>query len=156
MNISKHITYEEATRSDTARRRGIPNVPDETQAEAMQYVASMIFEPLRMHMGEPVRVSSFFRSPLLNKGIAGSSNTSQHMKGEAMDICRFADSQFRNSDLFSYILQNLDFDQLIWEHGTEKEPDWVHVSLKRMHNRKQVMRTYKQNGITRYKTMNCE
>ena len=150
-NISKNISYQEATRSDTAVRYGISNSPDATQLAAMKYTAERVFEPLRAQINEPVRVSSFFRAPRVNALIPGSSSTSQHLKGEAIDICRFAGSKYTNADLFWFIRDYLDFDQLIWEHGTETEPEWVHVSLKKSGNRREVLQAYRMSGLTKYK-----
>ena len=155
-NISKHITYSEATRSETAVRYGVSNAPNATQLAAMRYIAGRVFEPLRVHVGEPVRVSSFFRSPSVNALIPGASTTSQHLKGEAIDICRFAGSRFTNADLFWYIRENLEFDQLIWEHGTNEEPEWIHVSLKTSGNRRQLLQAYKLGGATRYMDFNLK
>ena len=152
-NISKHITYAEATHSDTAKRNGISNTPGASDLAAMKRVAEKVFEPLRAYIGEPIRVNSFFRTLQVNTLIGGSA-TSQHMKGEAMDISRFASSKFRNAELFWYIRNNLEFDQLIWEMGNDTEPDWIHVSLKSWSNRREVLQAYKQSGLTRYRIFN--
>jgi hypothetical protein len=142
-NISPHITYSEATHSDTAKRLGIPNVPDETQLANMKVLAEKVFEPLREHFGVPIYVSSFFRSALLNKQLKGAKK-SQHMSGEAMDLDAEKFGGVTNKDIFEYILDNLDYDQLIWEFGTNDEPDWVHVSFTTTRpNRKQVLTTKK-------------
>ena len=150
-NISKHISYAEATNSATAQRHGISNVPGATELAAMRRVAGIVFEPLRATVGEPVRVSSFYRNPQVN-ALVGGSATSQHMKGEAMDIERFDKSNYSNAELFWIIRENFLFDQLIWEFGTEEEPDWVHVSLKTSGNRQQVLQAYKQSGVTKYRS----
>ena len=123
--ISKHISYKEGVRSDTATRNRIRNEPNEEQLAAMKIVAKKVFEPLRVHFDTPIRINSFFRSTALNKRIGGS-GTSQHCKGEAIDMD--ATGEITNKQLFDYIKENLEFDQLIWEFGTSKEPDWVHVS----------------------------
>jgi hypothetical protein len=152
-NISKHISYSEATRSETAQSQGIANKPDAVSLPAMKRIAERIFEPLRTYIGEPIRINSFFRTPQVNKLIGGSA-TSQHMKGEAMDIGRFAGSNYNNAELFWFIRENLEFDQLIWEHGTDTEPGWIHVSLKASGNRREVLQAYKAAGITKYKIFN--
>ena len=148
-NISTNITYSEAVRSQTATRRGINNHPDNRQLSAMREVASKVFQPLRENFG-PIRVSSFFRSVKLNKTIGGSSS-SQHCKGEAMDI--ISTNGFSNKDMFDYIKDNLEFDQLIWEFGNSKEPAWVHVSYtNRRPNRRSIIVAYKNKyGRTKYK-----
>ena len=147
-NISKNITYNEATRSNTATRKGIYNNPTPGQLKAMVNVAKKVFQPAREHFNLPILITSFFRSIRLN-GLIGGSRTSQHCLGEAMDIK--ATKGFTNKELFFYIKNNLDFDQLIWEFGDEKNPDWIHVSYKLNHpNRKQVKRAIKSNGRVYY------
>ena len=124
--ISKHISYKEATYSRTATRLGIENKPDEDQLKNMKLIAEEIFEPLRMWVGGPIKVNSFFRSPDLNKAIGGSTK-SQHCKGQAIDI----DDTFgkaTNAEMYHWIKDNLDFDQMIWEFGDDDNPAWVHVS----------------------------
>ena len=114
----------------------------------MQNLAKNVFEPLRIFFDEPIRVNSFFRSEALNIKVGGS-KTSQHCKGEAFDIDAL--NGITNKELFDYILNNLEFDQLIWEYGDEKNPDWVHVSLKMNgQNRGQVLRAT-ENGYLKYK-----
>lgn len=148
MRISKYVSYEEAVKSQTAERKNIKNQPDTEQTENMKYVAKYVFDPVREAMGCPLYVSSFFRSPELNKAIGGS-KTSQHCKGEAIDI----DHPSLNKKIFEYIKENLPFDQLIWEFGDEEAPAWVHVSLvKEGQNRGQVLIAYKDSkGRTKYK-----
>lgn len=138
-NISNHITYKEGTHSNTATRRKIKNDPDAIQLKRMKLVAEKVFEPMRIHFDKPIRVNSFFRSVGLNKAIGGS-RKSQHCRGEAIDID--AMDGVTNKELFDYIKDNLDFDQMIWEFGTDKEPDWVHVSYKEKGNRKVIIRAY--------------
>ena len=139
--ISKHISYKEGIRSDTATRNKIRNEPNEEQLTAMKLVAKKVFEPLRVNFDTPIRINSFFRSVALNKRIGGS-GTSQHCKGEAIDMD--ATGNITNKQLFDYIKKNLEFDQLIWEFGTTKEPDWVHVSFtSTRENRKQILKAVK-------------
>lgn len=139
--ISKHITYKESIRSATAIRNGIKNDPNDEQIKAMKELAKKVFEPLRTHFNQPIRINSFFRSVALNKRIGGS-GTSQHCKGEAIDMD--ATNSVTNKQLFDYINDNLEFDQLIWEFGTAKEPDWVHVSyVSKKENRNRVLKAVK-------------
>lgn len=137
--ISEHISYSEAIKSQTGSRLGISNEPNEAQLKAMRLVAEKVFEPVRKALNRPVFISSFFRSEALNKKIGGAKG-SQHSKGEAIDI----DVDGLNDQIFYFIKNNLEFDQLIWEFGTTKEPDWVHVSYKETGNRKQVLRITKE------------
>lgn len=131
-NISKHITFIEATQSPTAVKLGINNNPNETQLEAMKLVAEKCFDPLRTWYGKPIKVNSFFRSDLLNRAVKGSL-TSQHKKGEAIDLD--AGSKEENKKLFDWIKANLDFDQVINEYNYS----WVHVSYSKVKNRKQIL-----------------
>jgi hypothetical protein len=143
--ISEHITYGEAIKSQVASRKGIDNTPTNEQLKAMCLLAEKIFEPLRKAMNRPIFISSFFRCPILNEAIGGSSN-SQHCKGEAMDL----DVDGLNNQIFHWIKNNCVFDQLIWEFGNTSEPDWVHVSYSANVNRKQVLRAISKNGKTFY------
>ena len=158
--ISKNISYKEATKSATASRRGIKNTPTEFQLQNMKMVAERIFQPLRERHGKPIAITSFLRSVELNKAIGGS-KTSQHLQGGengkeegAIDIdADVYDNGITNAEIFDYILKNLEFDQLIWEYGTDDEPDWVHVSYRKGANRKQTLKAVRErqpNG--KYKT----
>ena len=138
--------------SRTATRLGIDNKPNEKQLQNMVTVAEEIFEPLRTWVGGPIKINSFFRSPELNKAIGGSSK-SRHCHGQAMDI----DDTFgraTNAEMFDFIKENLDFDQMIWEFGDNENPNWVHVSyVSPTENRRRCLKAYKENKITKYKTI---
>jgi hypothetical protein len=111
-----------------AKRKGIDNTPTNEEIENMKILAEKIFQPIRDHFGVPIHISSGYRSKKLNKAIGGSS-TSQHCKGEAIDIdMDGSDSGITNVQIFRYIKENLFFDQLIWEFGNNSNPSWVHVS----------------------------
>lgn len=138
-------------KSQTAERKGIDNTPNEKVLAKMRIVGKKVFDKMREHFGVPVGVSSFYRSPELNKAIGGAKN-SQHVKGEAIDIDADMFGGVTNKQIFDYIRKNLDFDQLISEFGTEKKPAWIHVSYATK-NRKQVLRAEKVNGKTVYKTI---
>ena len=147
--ISNHISYKEGVYSITATRRGIDNVPNDEQLANMELIAEKVFEPLREWVDGPIKVNSFFRSVKLNKAIGGSSK-SQHCKGQAMDI----DDTFgvvANSDMYNYIKNNLDFDQLIWEFGDDENPDWLHVSYVSIdENRRRCLRASRSGSKTTY------
>ena len=148
--ISKHITYKEATRSVTALRLGIENKPSEYELQNMELIAEKVFEPLREAVNGPIKINSFYRSEELNKSIGGSSR-SQHCQGRAIDIDDFY-GYVSNSYMYYYIKDNLDFDQLIWEFGTDTNPDWVHISyVDSDSNRKRCLLAYKEDGKTKYK-----
>ena len=153
MKISDHITYAEAIHSETAKRKGIDNTPNPNQIEAMKLLAEKVFEPLREWVGGPIKVNSFFRSPELNTAIGGS-KTSQHCKGQAIDIDDVYGYK-TNSEMYHWIKENLSFDQMIWEFGTDTQPNWVHVSyVSEENNRNRCLKAYKDDmGRTKYKTI---
>ena len=150
--ISKHISYKEATYSRTATRLNIDNKPNEEQLKNMKLIAEEVFEPLRMWVGGPIKINSFFRSPKLNTAIGGSSK-SQHCHGQAIDL----DDTFgraTNAEMFEFIREHLNFDQMIWEFGNDDNPDWVHVSyVNDEDNRNRCLLAYKENGKTKYKVI---
>ena len=151
-NISKHISYKEATRSNTALRRGIENIPDVEELENMKLIAEKVFEPLRKWDGGPIKINSFYRSPELNVAIGGSKK-SQHCHGQAMDI----DDTFghrSNASMFKHIRYNMDYDQMIWEFGDDKNPAWVHISyVSEEENSHRCLPAVKKNGKTHYEVM---
>lgn len=139
MKISDHISFKEAVRSNTATRKGIENTPPQEIIEKMKITAKNVFEPVRNHFGIPIRVNSFYRSVRLNQAIGGSP-WSQHCKGEAIDIDDTIGG-LTNKQMFNFIKSNVDFDQLIWEFGTNQNPAWIHVSYKSPEkNRKIILR----------------
>ncbi len=147
--ISKHVSYKEATFSQTAIRRDIDNTPSEEVLKRMQTVAENIFEPLRAHVGGPIKINSFYRSPLLNTAIGGA-KSSQHTRGEAIDIDDTL-GNMSNKDMFTFIKDELDFDQIIWEFGDDENPAWVHVSyVSPENNRRRILKASKVNGKTTY------
>ena len=148
-NISKHISWHEGTYSRTGERRDLDNTPNEEQLKCMKEVAVNLFEPLREWVGGPIKINSFFRGEPVNTAIGGSTR-SQHMKGQAIDI----DDTFgykTNAEMYHYIKDNLDFDQMIWEFGTDKNPNWLHISwVSNRPNRKKLTIAKKVNGRTKY------
>lgn len=147
--ISKNLSLKEATRSNTARRLGIDNTPDGYAKGNMELLANKIFQPLREWVGGPIRVNSFYRSEELNRAIGGSSR-SQHCQGRAIDLDDIH-GHATNAEMFEYIKDNLNFDQLIWEFGDEENPDWIHVSyVSEDQNRNRCLKAYKLNGKTKY------
>jgi hypothetical protein len=139
----------EVSKSNTATRLGIDNTPKLSHLTNMKLLCENVFEPLREWAGVPIRISSGYRSEALNKAIGGSP-TSQHCFGMALDLDNDG-STVTNKMIFDYIRENLDFDQLLWEFGTENNPDWVHVSYSKGNNRKQVLEAYKEGGKTKYR-----
>jgi len=149
MRLSENLTLAEVTKSATAKRKGISNEPTIEHMENLKAVAQNIFQPVRNHFGKPIAVTSGYRSADLNKAIGGSS-TSQHCKGEAIDMDADVFGGVTNREIFEYIKDNLDFDQLIYEFGDENNPDWVHCSFISKGNRRQVLRAVRKNGRTSY------
>jgi len=149
MKISDHISYTEAIKSNTATRRGIDNTPGDYEITNMVGIAENIFEPLRKWAGGPIKINSMFRCEELNTAIGGSSR-SQHCQGRAIDV----DDTFgnkTNAEMFNYIKENLNFDQLIWEFGDDTNPDWVHVSyVSKEENRNRILKASRINGKTTY------
>tara|TARA_R100000458_G_C8225509_1_gene208658 strand:- start:570 stop:1040 length:471 start_codon:yes stop_codon:yes gene_type:complete len=127
MKLSENLSLVEVTKSITAKRLGIDNTPDEWTKENLRQVAINVFQPVRDALGCPVFVSSGYRSADLNVAIGGSKR-SQHVEGRALDLDADVYGGTSNCDIFHYIKENLEFDQLIWEFGDESNPDWVHVS----------------------------
>lgn len=150
MKLSNNLSLAEVIKSTTAKRIGIDNMPNETQLKRLQLVAINVFQPLRNHFKRPIHVSSGFRGVELNKAIGGSL-TSQHMLGEALDIDNDVYGKPTNMEIFLYIRENLPFDQLIYEAGTDRNPAWVHVSYtERYPNRGEVLRMKRVNGRSVY------
>jgi hypothetical protein len=149
MQLSKNLSLAEVIRSETAKRKGISNMPTEAHIENFKLLAEKVFQPIREHFGVPIHISSGYRSKALNESIKGSS-TSQHCSGEAIDI-DMDGTAITNAAIFNYIKDNLEFDQLIWEFGTDTNPDWVHVSYESTgKQRKQILKAKKSGGKTTY------
>lgn len=158
MKVSKYVSYDEVTYSQTAIRNAIDNDPSPEQLELIKEWAENLFDPLREWVGGPVKLNSVFRSADLNKKIGGSQSSqhsvgldpSKNSYGAAGDI----DDTYGkkpNRDMFHYIKDKLDFDQLIWEFGDSRNPNWVHASYRPDgKNRKQVLIAYRSGGKVKY------
>ena len=153
MRLSKNLTLPEAVKSNTATRLGIPNTPEQWEINNLRAVAENVFQPVRDHFGVPIGVSSGYRSKALNKAIGGS-KYSQHMIGEALDLDADIYGKVTNAEIFNYIKNNLEWDQMIWEFGDDEEPNWVHVSYKEAgRNRKQIKRARRDEKNRVYYTL---
>ena len=149
--VSEHISYKEATRSVTATRLKISNIPNDDIFKKMVTVSEKVFEPLRKWCKHPINVNSFYRSEKLNTAIGGSKKSS-HMSGQAIDISTLGKKS--NGEMFEYIKENLDYDQLIWEFGNDVNPRWIHVSYKnKKDNRKEALRAKYRGGRATYYRM---
>jgi len=152
MQLSKNLSLAEVIRSETAKRKGISNMPTEAHIENFKLLAEKVFQPIREHFGVPIHISSGYRSAALNTAIKGS-GSSQHCSGEAIDIDMDGTS-ITNAQIFNYIKENLEFDQLIWEFGTDTNPDWVHVSYESTgKQRKMMLKAVKKGNGTQYLPM---
>jgi zinc D-Ala-D-Ala carboxypeptidase len=150
MKLSNYLSLAEVTRSDTAKRKGISNEPTAEHLENLKTIAVEVFDKVREHFGVPIFVSSGYRSAALNKAIGGSS-TSDHNLGKALDLDQDGHGNgVTNADVFNFIKNTLEFDQLIWEFGTDKNPDWVHVGYRKGANRKQILKAVRDGGKTKY------
>lgn len=126
--LTPHFRLSEFTRSATAQARGIDNTPTEEIVSNLRHLCENVLEPLRQHFGEPITISSGYRSAALNRAVGGASN-SQHMTGEAADI-RVPDSA-TGMKWFAWMMEHLEYDQLIKERATNSSRSfWIHVSLK--------------------------
>jgi len=152
MKLTENLSLAEVTKSATAIRKGITNTPSATHLIALKEVSKNIFQPCREHFGKPLAVTSGYRSEALNEAINGS-KTSQHSKGEALDLDADVFGGFSNAELFNYIKDHLDFDQLIWEFGNNNNPAWVHCSYKTRGNRNEVLIAIKTNNQTTYRKL---
>lgn len=151
MKLSPNLSLAEVTKSATAIKRGIVNAPTQEHLQNLKLVATHVFQPIREHFGKPLAVSSGYRSEQLN-ALIGGSKTSQHSLGQALDLDADVYGRLTNVAVFNYIKEHLEFDQLIWEFGTDDEPAWVHVSYKAEGNRGEVLRAHKDyQNRTRYR-----
>ena len=150
--ISKHISFKESVKSNTALRLNLNNSPNEYHVSNMVGIATHVFEPLREYVKGPIKINSMFRSEDLNSAIGGSI-TSQHCEGRALDLDDVYGHK-TNAEMFNYIKDNLSFDQLIWEFGDDNNPNWIHVSyVSKDENRGRCLRAEKINGKTTYRVI---
>ena len=132
MKLSKNFTYEELCHSGVAERKGLRNRPKTKEEERvvienLRALCIEVLQPLRDYLGKPVVISSGYRSEEVNRMVGGVKG-SQHLKGEAADI--HVENTEHLLKIMHYIMDETDFDQLIWERdkaGTQ----WVHVSYRR-------------------------
>jgi len=151
MKLSEHFILAELTPSSTAKRLGIKNEPTPAHLECLKLLAINVLDKVREHFDKPIWVSSGYRSKALNDATPGSSPTSQHCLGEAADLDQDGrGTGVSNKMVFDYIKDHLEFDQLIWEFGTDDNPDWVHVSFSKKRKRKQALKAVRIKGKTQY------
>lgn len=148
MNLSANFTLKELTKSDTATRLGIDNTPNDEALENLKLLCEKVLQPVREHFGKSVTVNSGYRSPESNAAVGGS-KTSDHCKGQAADI---EIDGLPNPELAQWIMDNLDYTQLILEFYTQGQPNsgWVHVSYDPDNLKKQELTAVKVAGKTQY------
>ena len=151
MKLSKNLSLSEVLVSNTAKRLGISNEPTKEHLLNLESIAENVFQPLRAGLKTSIYVSSGYRSKELNKAIKGSSKTSQHLKGQALDLDADVYGVVTNLEIFHYIKDNLDFDQLILENvGEDGTGGWVHVSFVDGKNRGKILRMDRVKGKSVY------
>jgi hypothetical protein len=153
--VSKHISYADAIRSDMAKRKGLLNYFTPEQLDRMKVLAEKIYEPLVEHFQVFIYISSFFRTAAVNKLIGGAKK-SQHLAndGSAIDLDVDGKDYITNKEIFDYIKDHLEFDQLIWEYGDDINPGWVHVSYNEGKNRKEILTMVIKDGKKYYEQYN--
>lgn len=149
MKLTENFSLEEMIKSETAMRRDMDNTPGDAEIANLKTLAEKVLQPVRNHYAKGVKVNSGFRHPEVNAAVGGS-KTSDHCKGQAADI---EIPGVANADLAQWIVDNLDFTQVILEFYTPGIPDsgWVHVSYNSADLKKQVLTAMKENGKTVYK-----
>lgn len=150
MRLSNNFVLSEVTRSNAAKRLGIDNGPNKDHLRNIQRLVSNLVQPMRDALG-PIRISSGYRNPNVNRAIGGSSK-SQHCKGEALDLQFWSDGKISNKEIYDWVLSSdVEFDQMI----NEFDFSWIHISFKEKGNRKQVLEAYKdEDNDTVYKYAN--
>jgi len=151
--LTPHISIKECYYSYKAKRLGIDNRPSKAQFTKLKKLGLLLFEPIRDNFGVMIKINSMYRCLFLNIKVGGSYR-SQHVKCEAMDI---DDTYGRvtNSEMFYFVVENLDFDQLIWEFGDIDNPSWIHISSKvdnTKDNRHMLLISYIENDEKKYKS----
>ena len=134
MQLSTNISLEECIKSNKAKQLNINNIPSSEEIENLRLLAVSCLQPIRNHFNKALLISSGFRCTELNKAVGGS-NTSQHIKGQAVDFI-IKDTEI--SDVIKWIKDNITFDQLIDEYARGKH--WIHISYSKEYNRKEVLK----------------
>ena len=146
MKIGKYLELADLTKSESAKRLGITNMPTQEHINNLIQLVENIYDPIRDHFKVNIHISSGYRSQALNSAIGGATS-SQHSRGMAIDI-DMDSTNIKNSLIFDYA-KTLPFDQLIWEFGNKENPDWVHISYSPLH-RKEILYAKKEYGKTIY------
>lgn len=147
--LSTNFSLSELTKSETALRHNMDNVPGAVEIASLTMLAVKVLQPVRDHYKMGVKVNSGYRAPEVNASVGGS-KTSDHCKGQAADI---EIPGVANAELANWIKDNLKFTQIILEFYTPGIPDsgWVHVSYNPADLKCQCLTAVKENGKTVYK-----
>jgi len=151
MKISDNVTLAEVTKNKTASQYGLDNNPTPEHLENLKKVCNRIFEPLRKGLGgKPIFISCGYRGASVNAKTKGASKTSYHCSGHALDLDADVFGGATNAQIFHYIKENLEYAELIWEYGTDINPDWVHVAYHEGKNVKETLKCKSLNGKPKY------
>jgi hypothetical protein len=142
--VTENFTIAELIASDVASQEKIDNFPSDGNQPLpglqvltnLFYLCQNVLEPVYAKFGDKLTLknvayrgdNSVFRCSKLNSHPkVGSSEKSQHLKGQAAD---FEVEGMSNMDLAKWCEANLTFDQLILEYWREGQPSsgWVHCS----------------------------
>ena len=145
MRLTNNFSLEEFERSDTAKRLGIDNRVPQFAIARLRTLCEKVLQPVRDHFGVPIIITSGYRCPDLNDAVKGATS-SQHMKGEAADFKIKVDNTkgVKLYDLYLWMVDNLSFDQLIWEVRDGGRRKWIHVSYKNEKTNRQQVFTCKR------------
>ena len=151
MKLSENVTLAEVIKNKTASQLGLDNSPTPEHLENIKKVLNNVFEPLRAGLGgKPIFISCGYRGAAVNAKTKGASKTSYHCFGNALDLDADVFGGMTNADIFNYIKDNLEYAELIWEYGTDTNPDWVHVAFDEGKNVKETLRCKSVNGKPKY------
>lgn len=150
MQLSDYLTLEMATRSHTAKKLGIPNKPNRIEIHNLKDLGFYIIDPVCDYFKIVPFFHAIYRHKDVNKHIPGASINSQHCYGQAVDMDFDGFEKVTNNELFYYIAENLEFDQLIWELGDVENPAWVHCSYDNSENENKITLAVKEKGSTKY------
>jgi hypothetical protein len=151
MKLSQHLSLSEVTRSESAKRNGISNMPTEQHIANFKLLAEKVFEPVRLHFGVPIHISSGYRSAELNAITTGASKTSDHCLGRAIDVDMDGHTTtVTNNDIFHWAIKNLKFKQIIAEYPIDGKLSWVHISYDENNLKNEVLICVKKDGKPHY------
>lgn len=129
MKKYNYFDLAEFVKSNAAKKKGIDNTPSFEIVDHLNELVRDILEPLRAAYGAPIRVSSGFRCPALNKAIGGAA-TSVHMIGYAADLqVGGSFNKFRDFVVDWFKSTGKKFDQILLESDARTGAKWIHIGL---------------------------